>query len=96
MKHTTDGPEKTSRLTDRQRRHVERALDFALTQEAIGTLQTLAWASAGRPKTAGTLHQIEVYQLARARVQANSGKIKPGDVALVLDVLRQRREARKR
>jgi hypothetical protein len=79
---------------DAHRDDVARALDVAACLYANGHLATLAWCAASMPECGIGRHDIERLQIARLVVQSNGGKLKPGDVNRVVEILREHREGR--
>jgi hypothetical protein len=75
-------------------KHASQALKIALCQHCSGTFDTLSWLAAGQPDDGIEPEHLEVYQQARAIVHANGSNVRAGDVARLLERLRQRREAR--
>jgi hypothetical protein len=79
---------------DPHRDDCAKALEVALCLYANGHLATLAWCAAGMPDCGIGPHDIERLQIARLVVQANGGRLKRGDPDRVVELLRQRREAK--
>jgi hypothetical protein len=71
------------------------ALEIALYQHSFGTADTLAWIAAGAPDNGATHADNDLYQTARNIVASNSGRIRPGDVELVLSYVVRRHRLRR-
>ncbi len=84
------------RAHDPHRDDCARALEVALCAEANGSFVALAWCASGMPDCGIGPHDIERLQIARLVVQANGGRLKPGDPDRVVELLRQRKESRPR
>jgi hypothetical protein len=81
MKSTTTTPG----LQDRQRRHAARLLDVAHCLHHNGQFSTLAWCATGRPARGIHPDDLWVFQQARSIIHANGGRLKPGDVARLIE-----------
>jgi hypothetical protein len=81
MKSTT----KARDLQDRQRRRAARALDIAHCLHHNGQFSTLAWVAAGRPARGIYPEDLQAFQQARAIIHTNGGRLKPGDVARLIE-----------
>jgi hypothetical protein len=99
MKNTTTEALRTRRsrrdaFHDAHRDDCARALEVALCAESNGSFVALAWCASGMPDCGIGPHDIERLQVARLIIQSNSGKLRPGDPDRVVELLRQRREAK--